>query len=113
MTLQNNNNNIFEICFNIVYDDWEENKYSLYEILFEDYYFHGQVYINELQNKFIKQLLRQIFKSDHSINEVNHHVLKDMINRKRKEIRQTKSLLPILEEFLEEKPIIIDDSDED
>ena len=47
MTLQNNNN-IYEICFDIVWDEWGVNhNHQLYDIIFEVEIYHDQTYVSK------------------------------------------------------------------
>lgn len=84
MTLQNNNN-IYEICFDIVWDEWGVNhNHQLYDIIFEVETYHDQTYVSKYHKKFMMEVASRIFKNDKSIDRIKLNIIEDMIIKRRK-----------------------------
>ena len=84
MTLQNNNN-IYEICFDIVWDERGVNhNHQLYDIIFEVETYHDQTYVSKYHKKFMMEVASRIFKNDKSIDRIKLNIIEDMIIKRRK-----------------------------
>ena len=84
MTLQNTNN-IYEICFDIVWDEWGVNhNHQLYDIIFEVETYHEHTYVSKYHKKFMMEVASRIFKNDKSIDRIKLNIIEDMIIKRRK-----------------------------
>ena len=83
MTLQNTN--IYQICFDIVWNEWGVNHYhQLYDIIFEVETYHNQTYVSRYHKKFMMEVASRIFENNPSINKIKLNVIEDMIIKRRK-----------------------------
>lgn len=85
MTLQNNNNYIYEICFNIVYNDWMENNNQSFELIFIEAYQYGY---NDSEEKqlFMYDVAEKIYEKDPFNDEVDGKIIEEMVNKMKYEI---------------------------
>ena len=85
MTLQNNNNTIYEICFDIVWDEWGVNHYhQLYDIIFEVEPQREYTYVSRYHKTFMGEVVNTIFRNDPSIDRIKYDVIENMIIKRRK-----------------------------
>lgn len=79
-------NNIYEYCFNIVCDDWEENRPLWYDMVFEPVYYCRPKRVEEYKIHLIYDVADTILKHKPYVGNISMGVIEKMIDKRRKEI---------------------------
>ena len=92
-------NNIYEYSFNIVCDDWEENRPLWYDMVFEPVYYSRPKRVEEYKTLLIIDVADTILKHKPYVGNISTGVIEKMIDKRRKEIIWNKHYAVYVEEY--------------